>query len=158
AGTLPNRIGRWLHDSPRVSQQLARFTDGKRVRTSTVSGVIALRAIANLRRFRRGTLRFRQEDERMRSWLARIEGLAAQHYALAVEVARAQRLVKGYGDTHERGIANFTVLMGHVDELVRRADGAAVFAGLHEAALADEEGSELARRLASAGLPAMQQA
>ncbi|MGH8308946.1 MAG: DUF6537 domain-containing protein, partial [Steroidobacteraceae bacterium] len=119
---------------------------------------IALRAIANLRRFRRGTLRFRQEDERMRSWLARIEGLAAQHYALAVEVARAQRLVKGYGDTHERGIANFTVLMGHVDELVRRADGAAVFAGLHEAALADEEGSELARRLASAGLPAMQQA
>ncbi|MGH8285542.1 MAG: DUF6537 domain-containing protein, partial [Steroidobacteraceae bacterium] len=158
AGTLPNRIGRWVHDSPRVTRQLARFTEGRRVRTSTVSGFLALRAVANLRRFRRGTLRFRQEDERIRSWLERIEGLAPRNYALAVEVARAQRLVKGYGDTHERGIANFTVLMGHVDALARRADGATVFAGLHEAALADEEGAELARQLASAGLLAAGQA
>ena len=73
----------------------------------------------------------------------------ATNYALAVELARAQRLVKGYGETHERGWRNFSALAGQLDALVTRPDGAAVFARLQEAALADEEGSALAKELAA---------
>ena len=63
-------------------------------------------------------------------------------------MARAQRLVKGYGDTYERGWKNFTALVAKLDELTPRADGAEVFARLQAAALADEEGRALARELA----------
>jgi indolepyruvate ferredoxin oxidoreductase, beta subunit len=56
--------------------------------------------------------------------------------------------VKGYGDTHERGWRNFSSLVDKLDELAPRSDGAAVFASLQTAALADEEGKALARELA----------
>jgi indolepyruvate ferredoxin oxidoreductase beta subunit len=102
-----------------------------------------------MKRWRRGTLRYQEENARIEQWLGRIERLAGTHYALAVELARAQRLVKGYGETHERGWRNFTALIDKLEMLAKRSDGAVVLARLQEAALADEEGKTLARELAA---------
>jgi indolepyruvate ferredoxin oxidoreductase beta subunit len=66
-----------------------------------------------------------------------------------VELARAQRLVKGYGETHERGLRNFNVLLEQLETLAARSDGAALLARLQAAALADEEGEALERELAA---------
>jgi indolepyruvate ferredoxin oxidoreductase, beta subunit len=148
AGTLPVGLGRWLLRSQGASRLLTRWTGGKQIRTGTVTGFLMLHTLGGLKRWRRGTLRFHEENERIEKWLGRIEGLAATNYALAVELARAQRLVKGYGDTHERGWRNFSTLVDKLDELSPRSDGAAVFARLQAAALADEEGKALARELA----------
>ena len=148
AGTLPAGLGRWVLRSPGVSGLLTRWTGGKQIRTGTVTGFLMLHMLGGMKRWRRGTLRFHEENERIERWLGRIEGLAATNYALAVELARAQRLVKGYGDTHERGWRNFSALVDKLDELASRSDGAAVFARLQAAALADEEGKSLARELA----------
>jgi indolepyruvate ferredoxin oxidoreductase beta subunit len=148
AGTLPAGLGRWLLRSPGMNRLLTRWTGGKQIRTGTVTGFLMLHLLGGLKRWRRGTLRFRDENERIEQWLKRIEGLATTNYALAVELARAQRLVKGYGDTHERGWRNFSALVDKLDELAPRADGAVVFARLQAAALADEEGKALARELA----------
>jgi len=148
AGTMPVGMGRWVLRSPGVSAWLARRTGGKQIRTGTVSGFLVLHMLGGLKRWRRGTLRYQEENERIDKWLARIEGLAATNYALAVELAKAQRLVKGYGETHERGWRNFSALVDKIDELARRDDGAEVFARLQAAALADEEGKALARELA----------
>lgn len=147
AGTLPAGIGDWVLRSPRVSRWLGRWTGGKRIRTQTVSGFLFLHALAGLRRWRRGTLRYKQENARIEAWLARIERLAAAHYDLAVELARAQRLIKGYGETHGRGWQNFSTLLAQLEGLTNRPDGASVLSGLHEAALADEEGRTLAKAL-----------
>ena len=148
AGTLPVGLGRWLLRSQGASRLLTRWTGGKQIRTGTVTGFLMLHILGGLKRWRRGTLRFHEENERIEKWLGRIEGLAATNYALAVELARAQRLVKGYGDTHERGWRNFSALVDKLDELAPRPDAAAVFARLQAAALADEEGKALARELA----------
>jgi indolepyruvate ferredoxin oxidoreductase beta subunit len=148
AGTLPAGLGRWVLRSPGVSGLLTRWTGGKQIRTGTVTGFLMLHMLGGLKRWRRGTLRFHEENERIEKWLGRIEGLAVTNYALAVELARAQRLVKGYGDTHERGWRNFSSLVDKLDDLTARPDGAAVFARLQAAALADEEGKALARELA----------
>jgi indolepyruvate ferredoxin oxidoreductase beta subunit len=148
AGTLPAGMGRWVLRSPGVSRWLTRWTGGKQIRTGTVSGFLILHMLGGLKRWRRGTLRYQEENGRIERWLGRIEGLATTNYPLAVELARAQRLVKGYGDTHERGWRNFSTLADKIDELAPRADGAAVFARLQAAALADEEGKALARELA----------
>jgi indolepyruvate ferredoxin oxidoreductase beta subunit len=148
AGTLSVGLGRWVLRSPGISRLLTRWTGGKQIRTGTVTGFLMLHMLGGLKRWRRGTLRFHEENERIEQWLGRIEGLAATHYALAVELAKAQRLVKGYGDTHERGWRNFSALVDKLDELASRPDGAVVFARLQAAALADEEGKALARELA----------
>jgi indolepyruvate ferredoxin oxidoreductase, beta subunit len=148
AGTLPRSAGRWLLASPRTCRFLARFTGGKRIRSDTVSGFLLLHGVARLRRWRRATLRYAEENARIEHWLKDIERLAAGHYELASEVARAQRLVKGYGDTLERGWRNFSALMAQLDLLAARADGAEQLARLQQAALADEAGVELAAALA----------
>ena len=157
AGTLPVGLGQWLLRSPGVSRWLTRWTGGKQIRTGTVSGFLLLHTLGSLKRWRRGTLRYREENERIEQWLRRIAGLAATNYPLAVELAKAQRLVKGYGDTHARGWKNFSALVGKIDELTSRPDGAAVFARLQAAALADEEGKALARELAEISSVAMVQ-
>jgi indolepyruvate ferredoxin oxidoreductase, beta subunit len=148
AGTLPRSAGRWLLTSPRVCRVLARFTGGKRIRADTLSGFLLLYGLARLRRWRRATLRYAEENARIEHWLEDIERLAAGHYKLALEVARAQRLVKGYGDTLERGWRNFSALMAQLELLAARADGAEQLARLQQAALADEAGAELAAVLA----------
>ncbi|HEV2444193.1 MAG TPA: indolepyruvate oxidoreductase subunit beta family protein [Steroidobacteraceae bacterium] len=148
AGTLPAALGRRVLASPRMSRWLGRMTGGKRIRTGTLAGFLFLHALGGLRRWRRGTLRYIDENARIEDWLERIERLAPAHYDLALELARAQRLIKGYGETHERGWRNFSALVSRLDALASRADGAAVMARLHEAALADEEGVALAKELA----------
>jgi len=148
AGTLPAGMGRWVLRSPGMSSWLARWTGGRQIRTGTVSGFLMLHMLGGVKRWRRGTLRYQEENARIEQWLGRIERLAATHYALAVELAKAQRLVKGYGETHERGWQNFRALVDRIDELASRKDGAEVFARLQAAALADEEGKALARELA----------
>jgi indolepyruvate ferredoxin oxidoreductase, beta subunit len=149
AGTLPAALGSWVMRSPRLIRRLNRFTGGRQIRSTTVSGFLLLRALAGLRRWRRATWRFRQENARIEAWLAAIERHAATRYALAVEFARSQRLVKGYGETHERGWRNFSALTQQLELLAARADGAVLLSRLQEAALADEEGTALAREIAS---------
>jgi indolepyruvate ferredoxin oxidoreductase beta subunit len=148
AGTLPAGLGRWLRASSRVSGWLRRWTGGKQIRTSTIGAFLMLYTLAGFKRWRRSTLRFQEENARIEQWLGRIEQLAADHYSLAVELARAQNLIKGYGETHERGWRNFTALVGQLEFLATRSDGAALLSRLQDAALADEEGQALAREIA----------
>jgi indolepyruvate ferredoxin oxidoreductase beta subunit len=153
AGTLPAGIGRWILGSPAVSGWLARHTSGRQIKTRTLRGFSLLYVLAGLKRWRRKTLRFHEENARIEIWLAKIESIAKDNYLVAVQLAKAQRLVKGYGETHERGWRNFTTLLGQVEVLAGRSDGGAVMARLIEAALADEEGNTLRREIAALGGP-----
>jgi len=151
AGTLPAGLGRWVRSSPRLGRWLARWTGGKQIRTSTLCGFVMLYLLGGCKRWRRSTLRFQEENARIEEWLRRIENLAADHYSLAVELARSQRLVKGYGETHERGWRNFKSLVAQLEFLAARSDGAVLLSRLQDAALADEEGQTLAREIAALG-------
>jgi indolepyruvate ferredoxin oxidoreductase beta subunit len=146
-GTLPAALGERLQRSARATHWLERFAGGKRVRSTTITGFLTLRMLARLKHWRRGTLRYQVENARIETWLADIERVAQHNYELAIEVARAQRLIKGYGDTHERGWRSFSSLMSQLERLQNRADGAVLLARFQDAALTDEEGSTLAREL-----------
>jgi len=151
AGTLPAGLGSWVLRSPRIIRWLNGLTAGRQIRTGTVSGFLLLYTLAGLRRWRRKTWRFREENARIEAWVNGIAQHAATQPELAVELARAQRLIKGYGETHERSWRNFCTLIGQLDVLAERSDGAAVLSRLQEAALADEDGVELAREIAALG-------
>ena len=85
----------------------------------------------------------RVADLKIRSTLATVLADAVGDYDLAVEVAECQRLVKGYGETHERGTASFKRIMAALDGLRNRPHAATRVRELREAALADEQGEAL---------------
>ena len=70
-----------------------------------------------------------------------------------MEIAECQRLVKGYGDTHARGLKNFERLMSAAKALASAPQAAAHLRRWHEAALKDEDGVALARELAEPSSP-----
>ena len=102
-----------------------------------VSGFARLYFLASLRPTRRHSLRFRQEHAKIGDWLEQIPTLAKTNSALAVEVAQCPGLVKGYGETHERGSRKFDDVMRVVPELASRDDAAPRLRALREAALAE---------------------
>jgi len=79
------------------------------------------------------------------------EGNAAN---LAREIAESARLIKGYGDTHKRGLGNYRRIADEViapalaGRLTPRAAADAV-ANARVAALADPEGESLSKTLAA---------
>jgi indolepyruvate ferredoxin oxidoreductase beta subunit len=148
-GTLPAGLGRRLLASGRAHRMLARFTAGRRISTTSIGGFALLRSIAALRRFRRGSLRYQIENQRLEAWLKLIEEIAPQNQTLAVELAECQTLVKGYGDTHERGWSSFSQLSSLAANLVSDPKGAARLRALREAALADDDGAQLERAIAA---------
>lgn len=151
ADILPAGLGQRLLAPGWARSFVERFTrEGRVVRTSTLRGYLLLYAIAALRPLRPRSLRFVQEQERIALWLAEVRRLAATRPALALELARTQRLVKGYGDTHARGWRNFQRLLQAVPRLESDPAGARRLGELAAAALADESGQALDRMLASA--------
>lgn len=150
-GTLPAGIGRRLLASAAWRRWLGLFAGARAVRTTSISGFLLLRSVAALKRWRRGTLRYSLERTEIGAWLACVAELAAQDYHVAVELADSQRLVKGYGDTHERGLQNFKRIAAAARRVAGRDGAAALVARLCRAAQADDRSEALGRELAALG-------
>jgi indolepyruvate ferredoxin oxidoreductase beta subunit len=104
-GVLPDRLvrpiarwaeRRWPHGRP---------TLGQHVRTTTISGYLRVWLLARLKRWRPISYRAREEHARIARWLGAVKTATALDVGLAVEVARAGQLVKGYGDVRRRMLA-----------------------------------------------------
>jgi indolepyruvate ferredoxin oxidoreductase, beta subunit len=154
ADIMPAGLGSWILRSNWAIKLINRVAGkGKVLQTTSLSGFLKLYAVASMRRWRRGTLRFQREHQKINEWLSGLKELVAVDYEFACEVAECPRLVKGYGDTHALGSRNFDSLMQAIPVL-RHTDGAAAhMKGLREAALADDTGSKLAETLRELGIP-----
>ncbi|HEU5018465.1 MAG TPA: indolepyruvate oxidoreductase subunit beta family protein [Pseudolabrys sp.] len=143
-GSLPAALGRFIESRPSLFRQLDRIVNrGRRVKTTRLGGFLMLYTLAGLKRFRRGTLRHAVEIQHRDSWLARVKAAAARDYDLAVELLNTRRLVKGYSDTHARGLSKFDRVMAAAAKLEGRSDAADWVRRLREAALKDEDGVAL---------------
>ena len=148
AETLPASIGRRIEREGWLRSAVERMTrHGRVVTTSSLGGFLLLRTVAAMRRWRRATTRYAAETAAIEGWLQRIAQTAATHPELAVEVARCQRLVKGYSETHARGVRNFETVMAAVQKSGTTL-APATLRELREAALADEDGHALDSTLA----------
>jgi len=148
ADTLPAPAGRWLLRTGwarRIAERLLR--KGKIVKTTSVSGFLLLYLLARLKPLRRRSLRFAGEQAALAEWLDLVAETAAVDYALAVEIARARGLIKGYGETLERGRAKFASITATLPQLRTLDNAGARVADLIRAAQADEEGSALDRAI-----------
>jgi len=137
--TLPSPIGRALLGSPRLGRLLAPlFAKGRHVETTGLRWFVVLRAVAGMRRFRRSSLRYAETQAKIEEWLQAIRGAAAHDIELATELARNQRLIKGYGDTFDRGMADFDRAMAAATPAGAQGESAALVRSVRDAALADD--------------------
>lgn len=154
-GLLPRRLADWLDASPRLKTwAAARLDRGRRIRSHTLRGHLQLRLVAGLRRWRRGSRRHAQEQAHIDTWLAETADMLPRERALAIELLRCRRLIKGYSDTHARGSSRFDRVLGAARELRGRPDASAMLRSLREAALRDAQGRALAEQLRILGLTA----
>lgn len=146
--TLPTWLGNFILNSTLASNFIGLFCKkGRKIRTTNISGFLLLYFIASLRRWRLSSYRYQLENAGIENWLDRIISTATDDYPLAVEIAECQRLIKGYGDTHARGMKSFRSIMALIDNTSHTKELAKTVRQLREAALADESGQSLQESL-----------
>ncbi len=156
ADTLPAAAGHWLMRTDWARRLVERgLRRGKVIETTSLRGFLLLYTLTLLKPLRRRSLRFAREQARLTAWLDLVATTADSDWALAVEIARMRNLVKGYGDTLERGVAKFEKLADVLPRLHGGENAATLLRGLIKAATADEEGRALDQALAA--LPSAQQ-
>jgi indolepyruvate ferredoxin oxidoreductase beta subunit len=161
AAVLPPGMARHLIRWAERTGRMGKVYFSMHVRTTTILGFARLRLLAGLRWWRPHTHRYADEQAEIERWLMQIRAAAPLSVDLAREIAECARLIKGYGDTHKRGLGNYRRITDEVivpalaGKLAPRAAADAV-ANARVAALADPEGETLSRTLAAiAASPAM---
>ena len=143
-GLLPHRLGASIAARPAWMSRLDRwFSRGRHIHSNSLSGFLQLLAVASLRRFRRRLLRHAVEMQHLEAWLEKATVLIDRNYDLATGILLARRLVKGYSDTHARGLSKFDRVLSSVPQLRDRDDAGAWMSRLISAALKDEGGEAL---------------
>lgn len=143
-GTMPKGLGLWIENRPKLFARLDKMINkGRRVQTGTLFWFLGLYMVSSLRGRRRGTLRHMREMVHVEAWLKTATDLLGRNYDLAVEVLNVRRLVKGYSDTHSRGLSKFDRVVSALPMLETREDGADWMRRLRQAALLDENGIAL---------------
>lgn len=144
SGMMPAKMGaRWQNDPKRMARLTRWFDKGRRLRSDSLGAFVMLYVLGGLKGWRRKTLRHQQEQQHLQQWLDKALAIRAGNYDLGVEVLRCRRLVKGYSDTHSRGLSKFDRVLAGIDLITQRSDAADWARRLREAALQDEEGTSL---------------
>ena len=143
-GMLPAGLGRWLGARPRLFRWLDRRVNrGRRVRTYSLPWFLVLYVVGGLRGLRRRSLRHAIETSHRDEWLKAATEAVGTNYQLGVEILQCRRLVKGYSDTHSRGLSKFDKTLAAIKLVERRDDAADWARRLRLAALKDSAGEEL---------------
>ena len=144
ASLMPAKMGAAWENNPKRMALLGRlFGKGRRLRTHSLRAFLMLHVLGGLKGYRLRTRRHEVEVAHLEGWLEESLAYVDSDYALAVELLKNRRLVKGYSDTHARGLSKFATVMAAADLLQGRKDAAEWMARLREAALQDAEGIAL---------------
>ncbi len=146
---------------PRLAQRILAWADrrgwrphwGMEIETTSLFGYLRFWTLAKLKRFRPRGHRYVLEQAAITQWLDLIAEAARLSADVAVETAECARLIKGYGDTWQRGSANYATIEAQVIRpllagALPLAQGADAIASARTAALVDPEGEGLAKCLA----------
>lgn len=141
---LPRRLGEFILNSSFLSKTLGRFfTKERRITTTKLPGFVLLYLLGRTSWIRSSSWRMETENNRIDHWLSEISTAAQSDYDAAIELAGLQRLIKGYGDTHERGLQSYNLILAAYNNMKKSRENAQNLKRLKEAALEDENGRAL---------------
>jgi indolepyruvate ferredoxin oxidoreductase beta subunit len=150
---LPSFLARPILRLSERKGWLGRVYFGMEINSTSISGYLRFLLLAKLRPLRPYGHRFKQEQQQIESWMALVREGARHSPELALEIAECARLIKGYGDTHARGLANYRIIEDRVIRpslagQIPSARAADAVASARTAALLDPDGEGLAKCLA----------
>ena len=144
AGMLPAGLGERIENSPKWMARLDRwFSKGRRLRTDGLPAFLVLYVLGGMKGWRLKTRRHAVEMAHLDRWLDTALAHLPDRYGMAVEIIRCRRLIKGYSDTHARGLSKFDRVLEGAALVAHRQDGPDWVSRLREAALQDEKGEAL---------------
>lgn len=133
---------------------------GLRLRSTSISGFLALRLLVLFRPWRRLSTRFKAEQSAIDRWLGAIKrfGLSSRDGELVAEIIQCAALLRGYGDTQRRGrksfeqvfetlLENQSVAIEDLDQLKQAVRN------IRNAALANPDAPSPARAVVDGGKP-----
>ena len=158
AALLPNSLAHRLlaWDRKRVARGAQPWALPLKVGTHSITGMLALRALAGLKWLRPRGSRFALEQRMIEQWLQGVMEGARRDWTLGHEIALCGRLIKGYGSTNERGKDNLLHVLEHLAQGGAPAQAASAVRAAREAALADDAGQALDAALVQHGAPPRQ--
>ncbi|MBX2823664.1 MAG: indolepyruvate oxidoreductase subunit beta family protein [Gammaproteobacteria bacterium] len=147
-GILPLGTARWLKSRESLYNWLNRRIDkGRRIKTYSMRWFVLLHCIGSLKKLRRRSHRHHLEIEHRDNWLTAATETLPANYALAVEILKFRRLIKGYSDTHDRTRNKFDQLLEAARSLTDHENAAELASELLETAVDDVDGEALVDRL-----------
>jgi indolepyruvate ferredoxin oxidoreductase beta subunit len=155
AALLPRVVARPLMALVRFAGLGGKLNVGMHVATTDFTGFLLMRFLASLRPLRPYSSRWREEQMLIGRWLSAIAAAAKRDSGLALEIALCGRLIKGYGETHHRGMGNFLRILDTLVEGGTLPDDRTRTEAIRkarEAALADPEGRKLEQSLEAHGI------
>jgi indolepyruvate ferredoxin oxidoreductase, beta subunit len=148
---LAERVLRW--DRARVARGKPSWALPVKIRTHSVSGMLALRLLAGLKWLRVYGSRYAHEQAMMAKWLKGVTEGSRREWKLGHEIAQCGRLIKGYGSTNERGKENLLHVLDHLAQGPSAQQCALAIAAARDAALADDAGQALDAAMVQHGAP-----
>jgi indolepyruvate ferredoxin oxidoreductase, beta subunit len=144
AAMLPPALGQRIVARLARGKSLPLLGRGIHLKATSVTGHLTFRALAGMKRWRRKSMRYGEEQAAIEAWLAVMETALARDAGFAGVVAELPRVLKGYAETHTRGRANYkTLFEGLVLPALKERVEAATTVPLRKAlttALAEPEG------------------
>src|SRR5258708_29249183 len=116
---------------------------GRMVRTTSLRGFLLLYCLASMKTGRRRTLRFHREMGFIAEWIETVLCAARVDLPLAVVVAEQRNLVKGYGDTYQRGLEKYSKIRAFLLKDIENPGVLLWLRALMAAAQRDESGAAL---------------
>jgi len=141
---LPARLGARLESDAKWMARIDRwFNHGRRWKSDRIWAFTGLYLLGGLKAWRPMTRRHAVEMDHLETWLKTALSHLPDRYAMAVEIVKCRRLIKGYSDTHARGLSKYDRVLEGAVLVADREDGPDWVARLRETALQDSEGKAL---------------
>jgi len=156
SGLLPPSWARWLLAWAQRRGHAQNLNVGLYVKTSTISGFLLLWVAARMKGLRRYGYRYQMEQQNIERWLALVAQSASIGYEFGLEVVECAKLIRGYSETYQEGLANYERIVEQVIEpaLARGIDAhqATRFARSQvQSTIPDGHGKPAAQDMAAAG-------
>ena len=102
AAMLPYRIGSWL--TKRNKLFFIPFVGrGMKINSQSISGFLVLKTLSMFKYIRKFSYRYKEEQDKIDQWLSNIKSSLKFSIGYAEGIADMPQILKGYGDTWERG-------------------------------------------------------
>ncbi len=124
AAMLPARIGKWFIKNKKIMSHLPFIGKGMKINSLTISGFIILKFLSSFRYIRPVSLRYNEEQKNIDIWINNLILSLNKSISFSEGLADMPQLLKGYGDTWDRGIKKYNKIndaliknkLNHIEE------------------------------------------